>query len=384
MLPPLSIRVAVGALAAAAAVTLACSDEPTSASGLPIESRQSSSTPTLTPQQSGTTNRLQAVSPVNSRIVWASGVGGTFTVTSDGGNTWKAGVVAGASALQFRDVEGVSARVAYLLSSGEGSANRIYKTQDGGATWSLQFQAGPDPRNFYDCFDFWTPRRGITFADAVDGRFPAIRTTNGRTWKDIGDRLPAAQPGGEAAFAASGTCVATQGNERAWIATGAAAKARILATADGGNRWKAYDTPLVSGEAAGGFSVAFRDRRHGIVVGGDLLVAGAQTDNVAVSSDGGKTWTLVDETPFPGAAFGASYAPGVGRRTVVATGPGGAAWSRNEGNSWTTLPGVEGFWAVAFSNRRVGWLVGTNGRILKIDFGRHHGDDQEGDNEHED
>src|SRR5215211_2907325 len=28
--------------------------------------------PTLDPQQSGTTNRLQAVSPVNQRVVWAS------------------------------------------------------------------------------------------------------------------------------------------------------------------------------------------------------------------------------------------------------------------------------------------------------------------------
>ena len=41
--------------------------------------------PTLTPQQSGTLNRLQAVSPVNSRVVWASGVGGTYVVTTDGG-----------------------------------------------------------------------------------------------------------------------------------------------------------------------------------------------------------------------------------------------------------------------------------------------------------
>src|SRR5207247_8821420 len=89
--------------------------------------------PTLTPQQSGTLNRLQAVSPVNSRVVWASGVGGTYVVTTDGGATWRAGVVAGAEQLQFRDVQGVSATVAYLLSAGVGTASRIYKTADGGA-----------------------------------------------------------------------------------------------------------------------------------------------------------------------------------------------------------------------------------------------------------
>ena len=41
--------------------------------------------PTLTPQDSGTTNGLIAVSPVNPQVVWASGRNGTFTVTTDGG-----------------------------------------------------------------------------------------------------------------------------------------------------------------------------------------------------------------------------------------------------------------------------------------------------------
>ena len=86
--------------------------------------------PTLTPQNSGTTQGLIAISPVNSRVVWASGRGGTFVVTRDGGQTWTAGVVPGAESLQFRDVQGVSDRVAYLLSIGNGTDSRIYKTTD--------------------------------------------------------------------------------------------------------------------------------------------------------------------------------------------------------------------------------------------------------------
>ena len=85
--------------------------------------------PTLTPQNSGTTQGLIAVSPVNSRVVWAAGRGGTFLVTTDGGETWKAGVVPGAETLQFRDVQGVSDKVAYLLSIGSNPTDfRIYKT----------------------------------------------------------------------------------------------------------------------------------------------------------------------------------------------------------------------------------------------------------------
>ena len=63
--------------------------------------------PKLTPQNSGTTQLLISVSPVNSRVVWAAGTGGTFVVTTDGGKNWKAGVVPGAETLQFRDPTGV-------------------------------------------------------------------------------------------------------------------------------------------------------------------------------------------------------------------------------------------------------------------------------------
>jgi len=164
--------------------------------------------PTLTPQVSGTTNRLQAVSPVNDQVVWASGTGGTYALTTDGGETWVSAQVPGAETLEFRDVEGVSAEVAYLMAAGPGNASRIYKTVDGGANWSLQIQ-NTDPAGFYDCFAFWTPTTGLTMADSVAGRLPVLRTLNGATWKDIGDKLPPALPGGEFAFAASGTCVTT-------------------------------------------------------------------------------------------------------------------------------------------------------------------------------
>ncbi len=48
--------------------------------------------PTLTPQTSGTNQLLIAVSPVNSEVVWAAGTGGTYVVTTNGGETWRAGV----------------------------------------------------------------------------------------------------------------------------------------------------------------------------------------------------------------------------------------------------------------------------------------------------
>ena len=173
------------------------------------------------------------MSPVNSRVVWASGRGGTFVVTTDGGQTWRAGVVPGAEALQFRDVQGVSDKVAYLLSIGNGTDSRVYKTTNGGATWTLQFQ-NQDPNAFYDCFAFWTPRRGIAQSDSggrpLSGDPHAGMAEPGRTSATTCRRRST----GEFSFASSGTCVATQGKSKAWIVTGGASPSRVLATKDRG------------------------------------------------------------------------------------------------------------------------------------------------------
>src|SRR6266480_4724730 len=318
--------------------------------------------PTLTPQNSGTTNGLIAVWPVNPRVVWACGRAGTFTVTTDGGQTWNAGVVPGAEALQFRDVQAFSASVAYLMSIGANPTDfRVYKTLDGGATWTIQFE-NQNPLAFYDAFAFWTPHRGILHSDSVNGVFPDFRTTNGMTWQDISNNMPPALPG-EFSFASSGTCVTTQGGRNAWIATGGSAIARVLATRDGGNTWNAYDTPLVSSPSAGAFTVDFRDPFRGIVGGGDLDPNNPNSADTATSGDGGQTWTLTNPPPVTGAIFGLSYVGhsgagggnNLGRAVVITANDaptfttGSAAWTPDEGNTWFTLPGVSGFWAVAFA-----------------------------------
>ena len=351
----------------------------------------------LTPQSSGTTQLLIAVSPVDSRVVWAAGTGGTYVVTTDGGNTWRAAVVPGAESLQFRDVYAVSDQVSYLLSIGNNTTDfRIYKTVDGGAHWTIEF-TNELANAFYDCFAFWTPERGLAHSDSVDGVFPELRTTDGRHWYSIAQRMPPALPG-EASFAASGTCITTQGERNAWVATGGSTTARILATQDGGDTWNAYDTPLVSNGSAGGVSVAFRDPWNGIVGGGDLSTN--TSADAATSNDGGVTWTLTAKPPVSGAIFCLAYVAGTRHshdgefsggddedrdleRAVVVTAEtepdfdsGSAAWTPDEGRTWFPIPGVSGYWAVAFANPEAGWFVGNNGQILKISFaGR--GDQQE-------
>src|ERR1044072_10052985 len=104
-------------------------------------------------QVSGTNVRLRGVSAVNRRVAWASGAGGTYARTLDGGQTWQAGQVPGAAELDFRDVDAFDADTAYLLAIGPGESSRIYRTADGGRSWELQFQ-NTRAAAFYDCMAF--------------------------------------------------------------------------------------------------------------------------------------------------------------------------------------------------------------------------------------
>lgn len=318
---------------------------------------------TLVEQHTGTTQRLQAVSVVSEKVVWASGTGGTWVATKDGGIVWRNGVVPGADSLEFRDVHGVDAKTAYLLSAGPGVRSRIYKTTDGGVNWQIQF-INRQPEAFYDCFAFWDPKSGIAFSDAVNGKFPAQYTDDGgQRWEQLTTLPPATK--GEGAFAASGTCVITLGKNAAWVATGAGEQARLLHTPDRGKSWSSVATPIAQGTPTSGHtSVAFRSERDGIAVGGDIGDANRESDNVVITADAGRSWIVGGRATFSGAIFGAVYVPGT-PRTAVAVGPKGASFSTDDGRTWLALDSLN-YWSAGFASRTAGWLVGTDGRVTRV------------------
>ncbi|HKQ77317.1 MAG TPA: hypothetical protein VJ810_26700 [Blastocatellia bacterium] len=311
-------------------------------------------------QTSGTTARLRGVSAVSATVAWASGANGVYLRTTDGGANWASAIVPGAEALDFRDVDAFDADTAYLLSIGEGDRSRIYKTTDGGKNWQLQF-TNRNPKAFFDAMAFWDASHGVAVSDSVDGRFVIIKTTDGgANWKEIPpEKIPPARAG-EGAFAASGTCVVTQGKNNVWIGTTAA---RALRSTDGGDTWQVAMTPVQTGQpSAGIFSIAFKDDRNGVVVGGDYRKEGEARDNVATTADGGRTWNLV-KGPLPGGfRSGVAYAPGASM--LVTVGPSGSDYSLDGGASWTPIGG-QGYHAISFAQSGAGWAVGEGGRIAK-------------------
>jgi len=322
---------------------------------------------TIAEQVSHTTALLQAVSAVNDSVVWVSGHRATWVRTTDGGRTWVPGSMTGPdSTLQFRDVHAVDADTAYLLAAGPGDSSRIYKTTDAGRSWQLQF-VNRDPKAFYDCFDFWDPTHGVVVSDAVNGRMIVMRTEDGRHWDRVpDDGMPAALPG-EGAPAASGTCLVVGGRSAAWFGVEGAASARVYRTSDRGSHWSVAGTPIVSGSNSGIASLAFRDERHGLALGGRLLDPGDRSDStVALTADGGATWTLVSRPTFSGAVYGAAPVPALAGY-YVAVGPKGLDWTDDEGLHWKS-GSTAAFWAVGFASHHAGWAVGPGGRIVRLAF----------------
>ena len=313
-------------------------------------------------QTSGVTVRLRGISAVSDRAAWASGAGGTVLRTADGGATWQRRPIAGAEELDIRDIDAMSADVAYALSIGQGKSSRIYKTNDGGAHWDLQF-LNTHPRIFFDAMAFWDPDRGIAFSDSVDGQFVILTTVNGgRVWERVvDDRLPRALPG-EGAFASSGTNVATTGGETAWIGTTAG---RVLRTIDAGRTWTIAETDIHTGDSAGIFSIAFRDGLHGVVAGGDYKKERDALENAAVTSDGGITWSLVKDHGLSGYRSVVAWVPGQ-QHHLLALGPSGADVSADSGTTWTPVS-ADGFDTLSFAPRSsTGWAAGDQGRIARL------------------
>jgi photosystem II stability/assembly factor-like uncharacterized protein len=309
---------------------------------------------------SGTMASLRGVSAAGTKVVWASGTGGVYLRTTDGGVHWRTATVPGAEALDFRDVHAVSDRIAYLLSSGPGDKSRIYKTTDGGAHWTLQL-TNPDPNGFLDAIAFWDAEHGIVVGDPVGGQFMILTTEDGGArW--LSQHTPAALPK-EGAFAASGTCLIVTGRRDAWFGTGGPSGARVFHSTDRGRTWSVAQTPVRHDAASAGiFSIAFSDSRHGIVVGGDYSKPAEGQRNVAVTSGGGQSWVEPPEHP---SGYRSAVAFVRDRKIWVTVGTSGSDVSYDNGMSWTRFD-TGAYNAVSFASSKAGWAVGPEGRLAQF------------------
>ncbi len=310
-------------------------------------------------QNVSTKASFRGLSVINEKLVWASGTGGTVIKTTDGGRTWAVMTVPGAEKLDFRDIEAFDANTAYILSIGNGESSRIYKTTDGGATWKAQF-TNSNAKAFFDAIACWDAKNCIAMSDPVDGHYLLINTTDGETWQPIvSNSLPAAKDG-EAAFAASGTCLIAVGKNNAFLISGGT-DARVFRSGDRGKTWASAATPVVKGTSGSGiFSVAFRDEKNGVIVGGNYEKPSETAGTLALTTSGGATWTAAGGVG--GYRSGVAY---IDKRTIIAVGTTGTDISRDGGTTWRSV-GSEDLNAVAARGKRSVWAVGPKGLVVRM------------------
>ena len=304
---------------------------------------------------------FRGLSVVNQKVVWVSGTGGTVLRTIDGGKNWENISVPNMEKIDFRDVEGFNKNTAIVM--GIASPARFYKTTDGGQNWKLVYF---DDREgvFFDGMSFWNKNDGIAFSDPVDGQHLLIRTTDGgNTWHEIPKEGFPHKLNPEFGFAASGTGIPVQGRKTVWLGMGGV-KSRVFKSEDGGMNWSVAETPVVhGGQSTGIYSVAFKNKKVGISVGGDYTNQSIK-NTMAYTNDGGATWHLPEKQTHQYRECVAHYRGNI----FFAVGPLGFDMTTDNGKNWHPhYWEVNNLTAVAFAKRsNIGFAVGKGGQIYKI------------------
>lgn len=310
-------------------------------------------------QDVDTTASFRGLAVVSEKIVWASGTGGTVIRTTDAGKSWQVMTVPGAEKLDFRDVEAFDASTAYILSIGNGDNSRIYKTTDGGKTWTLQFR-NDNERAFFDAIGCWDRSNCIAMSDPVDGGFLLVSTSDGEKWQRVVSSKKPATVDGEAAFAASGTCLITQGSSNVFLVSGGK-DANVFRSSDRGKTWSSIKAPIISGTSGSGiFSIAMRDAKNGVIVGGNYELPNENKSVLAITRDGGASWERA--TGLSGYRSGVAY---VDDRTIVAVGTNGSDRSTDGGTTWKKLDDLN-YNAVQARGRNAVWAVGPKGWVAVL------------------
>lgn len=316
------------------------------------------------PVETGLDSSLRGLSVADAQTTWISGTGGAFAYSRDGGASWVVGVVPGTDSLDFRDVEAFPDGTAYLMSAGSGGLSRIYKTEDWGESWVLQ-HTNPLEAGFFNGMAFWDRENAVVVGDPIDGKLFLLMTTDGGgTWGPLtGSQVPSVLEG-EYGFAASGTNIATSGENGLAVVSGGPV-ARVFQTLDRGRSWNVNSTPMASGNASSGiFSVAFRNEESAVVVGGDYQDPESTIGTVAVTADGGASWDLAPEPTGMGFRSGVAWRKDPTRPMWVAVGTSGSNFSMDHGRSWVSFDDGA-FNAVAFAGP-VGWAAGPGGRVARL------------------
>lgn len=265
--------------------------------------------------------------------------------------------------LEFRSIAKTSKSIFILSISNPGLLYRI--TKDGKQVDLVYEEQGE--KVFYDSMQFWNDDEGIAMGDPTDDCLSVLITKDGgASWKKLNcNQLPKVADG-EAAFAASNSNLVIKDNNT-WMVSGGK-KARVFYSADKGNSWYVYPTPILQGKSMTGiFTADFYDANNGFVAGGDYEKPNQNFTNKSVSQDGGNTWQLIAEKKGFGYASCVQYMPKSNAKQLVCVGASGLQYSSDSGNNWKSLLSDATLYTIRFQNDSTAIAAGKN-KIVRVKF----------------
>jgi hypothetical protein len=303
---------------------------------------------------SGTKTGMRGLSVVNDKVIWVSGSNGTVGRSLDSGKTWRWMTVKGFEKMDFRDIEAFDETSAVIM--GIDAPAYILRTSNGGESWDIVYQNN-EKGMFLDAMEFWNEESGIVIGDPLNKRFFVARTFDGGlTWEVLPEPNKPLAKDGEACFAASGTNIRKLDNKEAiFITGGTVSNVHVRETQ--------IKLPLMQGtETTGANSIAVKNKKTWMVVGGDFNKKDSARGNAAITFNAGKSWSI--PTVFPGGYR--SCVEYLQKKQWITCGLNGVDISNNDGKTFSNIS-REGFHVVrkAKTGKAV-FFAGSGGRIGKL------------------
>jgi photosystem II stability/assembly factor-like uncharacterized protein len=304
---------------------------------------------------SGEKTSLRGMSAVNDKVVWVSGSNGMIGLTLNGGEKWKWIHVETFDSTDFRDIEAFDATTAVIMGIAEPAY--ILKTVDAGETWEVVYE-NKTKGIFLDAMEFWNEQSGIVIGDPIDNKFFIARTFDGgQTWRELPTEYFPVADSGEACFASSGTNIRALSKGEACFVTGGL-RSRLFI------RDQRIDLPMIQQGTAttGANSVAVKNKKTMIVVGGDFMRPDSTEKNCFITNDGGKTWTA-PKVPPHGYRSCVEY---LGGNNWISCGLKGVDFSKDNGKTWTSISKESFNVCRKARDGTTVYLAGKNGLIGKL------------------
>lgn len=170
---------------------------------------------------------------------------------------------------------------------------------------------------------------GFLLGDPVDGDFALFRTQNfGKSWEACPGKV--FSQSNEAAYAASGTTNHIIDGDFIFVSGGETS--RFIWSSNLGDSWQSAKIPFESCKSCGAYSLAYKNRKELVTVGGDYTRPNESKNTCFYSLDGGLSWQA-SKNPPSGYRSCVIFANGV----YYACGTNGIDYSKDHGQNWIKL-----------------------------------------------